>query len=80
VNNLSTIQRPVNFTPEIFVKSIWISSGLAMMFTLPPLGIFLAIHSNTGSLLVASIVGFTLHFVILGTSPKLSNWLSSFMD
>jgi hypothetical protein len=80
VNNLSTIQRPYNFTPEIFVKSIWVSSGLAMMFTLPPLGVLIAIYWNTGNLLVAAVVGFTFHFVILGASPKLSNWLSSFMD
>jgi hypothetical protein len=80
------IGRPVfttqvlDITPDVFAKSIWVSSCLAIIFTLPPLALLIGIYWNTGNLLAAAIVGFTLHFVILAISPKISDWLSSFMD
>ena len=41
-----------NITPEILVRTIWVSSFLAMIFTLPALGIFLGIFYGTGNLIV----------------------------
>jgi hypothetical protein len=80
------IGRPVfttqvlDITPDVFAKLIWVSSCLAIIFTLPPLALLIGIYWNTGNLLAAAIVGFTLHFVILAISPKISDWLLSFMD
>ena len=67
-------------SPEIFIKSVWVSSGLALIFTLPPLAVMFAIYCITNNLLAGVVVGFTLHFLILATSPKISDWLSWFID
>ena len=64
-----------NITPEILVRTIWVSSFLAMIFTLPALGIFLGIYFGTGNLLVGAILGFGVHFVTLAFSGRISNWL-----
>lgn len=70
----------LNVTSEVFAKSIWVSSCLAIVFTLPPLALLVGIYWNTGNLLAGAIVGFTVHFAILAISPKLSVVLSSVMD
>ena len=64
-----------NITPEILVRTIWVSSFLAMIFTLPALGIFLGIYFGTGNLLVGAVLGFGVHFVTLAFSGRISNWL-----
>jgi hypothetical protein len=70
----------LNVTSDVFAKSIWVSSCLAIVFTLPPLALLVGIYWNTGNLLAGAIVGFTVHFAILAISPKLSVVLSSVMD
>lgn len=80
------VDRPIlknqglNVTSDVFAKSIWVSSCLAIVFTLPPLALLVGIYWNTGNLLAGAIVGFTVHFAILAISPKLSVVLSSIMD
>lgn len=64
-----------NITPEILVRTIWVSSFLAMIFTLPALGIFLGIYYGTGNLLVGAVLGFGVHFMTLAFSGRISNWL-----
>ena len=64
-----------NITPEILIRTIWVSSFLAMIFTLPALGIFLGIYFGTGNLLVGAVLGFGAHFVTLAFSGRISNWL-----
>jgi hypothetical protein len=70
----------LDVTFDVFVKSIWVSSCLAIIFTLPPLALLIGIYWNTGNLLAGAIVGFTVHFAILAISPKISVILSSLMD
>jgi hypothetical protein len=70
----------LDVTSEVFAKSIWVSSCLAIIFTLPPLALLIGIYWNTGNLLAGAIVGFTVHFAILAISPKISVILSSLMD
>jgi hypothetical protein len=72
--------QPLSISPDVFAKSIWVSSCLAIIFTLPPLALLIGIHWNTGNLLAGAIVGFTVHFAILAISPKISVKLSSVMD
>lgn len=64
-----------NVTPEIIVRTIWVSSFLALIFTLPALGIFLGIYFGTGNLLIGAILGFSVHFFTLAFSGRISNWL-----
>lgn len=55
---------------------IWVSTFLALIFTLPALGVFLAIHHYMDNLLIAASVGFGIHFVALAFSGRLSRFLT----
>ena len=65
---------------EILVKMIWVSSFLAMIFTLPPLGLFLGIYYTTENLMLGAALGFGLHVVILIFSGKISKILTKIMS
>jgi hypothetical protein len=73
-------RRLENVSPDVLVKSFWVSSALALIMTLPPLGIFLAFYYNGGNILVGAVIGFGLHFVLLALSERISNALSSLFD
>ncbi len=73
-------QRLENVSPDALIKSFWVSSAIALIMTLPPLGIFLAFHYNDGNILVGTVVGFGLHFVLLALSERVSNALSRLFD
>ncbi len=65
---------------EIVTKTIWVSTFLAMILSLPPLGLFLGIYFLTGNLIIGAIVGFGTHFVILIFSSKISKLLARIMS
>ena len=65
---------------EIVTKTIWVSTFLAMILSLPPLGLFLGIYFLTGNLIIGAIVGFGIHFVILAFSTKISKFLTNIMS
>ena len=48
---------------------------MAVVFAAPPIGIFLALHHYTGSVLVGAVVGFGAHFAILAFSPRIAQLL-----
>lgn len=64
--------RKKNISMEVLVKMVWVSSFLAMIFALPPLGIFLGIYFYTGELIIGAVIGFGVHFVILAFSGRIS--------
>lgn len=75
------VSNPMNsLTPDFIVKSAWVSTALALILTLPSLGIFVAIFQTTGSLIAGIIIGFGLHFLLLAKSTTISNSLSKFFD
>jgi len=65
---------------EIVTNTIWVSTFLAMILSLPPLGLFLGIYFVTENLMVGAIVGFGIHFVILAFSSRISKFLTNFMS
>lgn len=65
---------------EIVTKTIWISTFLAMILSLPPLGLFLGIYFLTGNLIIGAVVGFGVHFVTLIFSGKISKFLINIMS
>ena len=69
-----------DISPDTLIKSFWVSSALALIMTLPPLGILLALHYNGGNILAGAVIGFGLHFVLLALSERLSNALSRLFD
>lgn len=69
-----------NLTPDFMVKSAWVSTAVALILTLPPLGLFIALFQSTENLFVAVPVGFGLHFVLIGLSGKISSALSTLFE
>jgi len=65
---------------EVIVNTIWISTFLAMIFTIPALGIFLGIFYGTGNLILGALLGFSVHFVALAFSGKISRFLVKIMN
>ena len=66
--------RKKDVSPEVLIRMIWVSSFLAMIFTLPSLGIFIGIFYLTGELFIGAILGFGVHFVTLAFSPRISKF------
>ena len=73
-------QKSENITPDIMIKMISTSAILALLFTVPALGLFLGIYWYTDNLLMGAIIGFAIHFLTLGLSPPISQFISSFFD
>ncbi|NOS62005.1 MAG: hypothetical protein HOO66_03060 [Nitrosarchaeum sp.] len=73
-------KKKTKISTEIVTKTIWISTFLAMILSLPPLGLFLGIYFLTGNLIIGAIVGFGVHFVILVFSSKISKFLIRIMS
>jgi len=73
-------KKKTQVSTEVLVRFIWISSFLAMIFALPPLGLFLGIYFVTGELVLGAVIGFGVHFVILAFSGKISKIITQFMS
>ena len=76
--DLSKKKNNVSF--EVLIRLIWVSSFLAMILTLPSLGLFLGIYYFTGELIIGAIIGFGVHFVTLAFSNKISKFLTKIMS
>jgi len=61
-------------TIDIIVNTVWVSTFLALMLTVPSLVIFMGIYIATGNILLGVVIGFGLHFVGLAYS-EISNGL-----
>ncbi|NIM25801.1 MAG: hypothetical protein GTN35_05640 [Nitrososphaeria archaeon] len=66
--------------PEVIINTIWISTFLAMIFTLPALGIFLGIYYSTGNLVLGAVLGFSVHFAAFAFSGKISRFITKVMN
>ena len=64
----------------VVVNMIWISTFLALIFTLPALGIFLGIYYGTGNLVLGAVLGFGVHIVALVFSNRISKFLIKIMN
>jgi hypothetical protein len=73
-------KKKTQVSTEVLIRFIWVSSFLAMIFALPPLGIFLGIYFLTGELIIGAIIGFGVHFVILAFSGRISKIITQFMS
>jgi hypothetical protein len=73
-------KKKIEISTEIATKTIWVSTFLAMILTLPPLGLFLGIYFLTGNIIVGAILGFGSHFIILAFSSKISKLLTDVMS
>jgi hypothetical protein len=62
------------------VKSAWVSTAMALILTLPSLGLFTAIFQATGNLFIGVPLGFGLHFLLVALSTKISSALSMLFE
>ncbi len=69
-----------DISTETVINTIWVSTFMAMIFSLPPLGIFLGIYFGTGNLVIGAVLGFGVHFVTLAFSSKISKFLTQIMS
>lgn len=69
-----------DISTETMINTIWVSTFMAMIFSLPPLGIFLGIYFGTGNLVIGAVLGFGVHFVTLAFSSKISKFLTQIMS
>jgi hypothetical protein len=67
-------------TVETIVNTIWISTFLALILTVPSLVIFMGVYFSTGNILLGTVLGFGLHFIGLAYSEKISNGLLRIMS
>jgi hypothetical protein len=67
-------------SPDILVKSFWVSTALGLILSLPPLGLFMAVFHGSGNILLGAIIGFGLHFILLSVSEKISSSLTSLFE
>ena len=65
-------------TYDVLVNTLWVSTILALILTLPSVGIFLYVFLETGSWLTGAFLAFGIHFVILAFSERISNFLLKF--
>lgn len=78
---LAYVNDPLNnLSPDFMVKSAWVSTAIALILTLPPLGLFMAIFQTTGNLLLGAAVGFGVHFLLIALSAKISSALSTLFE
>ena len=69
-----------DISTETVINTIWVSAFMAMIFSLPPLGIFLGIYFGTGNLIVGAVLGFSIHFVTLAFSSRISKFLTQILS
>ena len=65
-------------TYDVLVNTFWVSTTLALILTLPSIGIFLFAFLETGNWITGALLAFGIHFVILAFSEKISNFLLRF--
>lgn len=73
-------KKKAKISPEIISNTIWVSTFMAMLLSLPPLGIFLGIYFLAENLIIGAIMGFGIHFTILAFSNKISKFLTNIMS
>ncbi len=69
-----------DISTETVINTIWVSAFLAMIFSLPPLGIFLGIYFGTGNLIIGAVIGFAVHFATLAFSARISKFLTQILS
>jgi hypothetical protein len=68
-------KRKKDISTETMINTVWVSTFLALLLSIPPLGIFLGIYFSTGNIIVGAVLGFGVHFIILLFSEKISRGL-----
>jgi hypothetical protein len=73
-------QRVNKLPPDIVLKGTWVSTALALMLTIPALGLFIGLYYLEINIGISAGIGFGLHFALLAFSTRISNAISSLFD
>lgn len=68
LHHSNLVTKKQELTVEMIVNTVWVSTFLALILTIPSLLIFMGIYFTTGNILACVVVGFGLHFVGLAYS------------
>jgi hypothetical protein len=64
-----------DISPDDLIKSFWLSTAMALVLVLPPLALVVGINHGIEDILIASLIGFGVHFVILAFSVRICSQL-----
>ena len=62
---------------DVLVNTLWVSTGLAVILTVPSILIFMFFFLNFDNIIAGAVIGFGLHFILLAFSEKISKFLMS---
>jgi hypothetical protein len=57
------------------LQYFWANTALAILITMPMLGLMLYFHLNYNNLLFGTLMGFSVHIIVLVFSKRLSSML-----
>ncbi|MEW6605277.1 MAG: hypothetical protein AB1351_11410 [Thermoproteota archaeon] len=73
-------QRIDKLPPDILIKGTWVSTAMALILTLPSLGLFIGLYEMGVNIGISAGIGFGLHFAMLAFSSRISKAISSLFD
>jgi len=74
-------QRLDQLPPDILIKGSWVSMAMALILTLPSLGLFMMFHEIVGlNIAISASISFGIHFVLLAFSRRISKAISSLFE
>jgi hypothetical protein len=74
-------QRFDTLPPDILIKGSWVSTAMALILTLPSLGLFIGLSQIAGvNIGISAGIGFGMHFALLAFSNRISKMISSLFE
>lgn len=67
--------KKAEITTDLIFTTFWKSTVMALIFTIPALGVFVGLYYGTNNIILSAIVGFGIHFITLAFSSKISKCL-----
>lgn len=73
-------QRLDKLPPDILIKGTWVSTAMALILTLPSLGLFIGMYQAGINIGISAAISFGMHFVLLAFSRRISGAISSLFE
>jgi hypothetical protein len=68
-------KKHVNDQDFTLLQYFWANTALAILITMPMVGLMLYFHLNYNNLLSGTLIGFSIHIIVLAFSKRLSSML-----
>ncbi|HEY9406608.1 MAG TPA: hypothetical protein VIP53_04080 [Nitrososphaera sp.] len=73
-------QRIDKLPSDIVFKGTWVSTALALILTIPSLGLFSGLYYLEMNIGISAGIGFGLHYTLLAFSTRISKAISSLFE